>query len=142
MEKIMSEKKENYKIPKYEERLKKIKELREKIDNPEPERLLTDHQALQNQLADLGDKKTMLYQEIKKIIKAGRQLILRDNGQICYFSGEWSEAGHPGLCYFWADTLNPTGPITTYRGIKFEEIMPKEFMTKLMTGEGFLSKNI
>jgi len=137
----MSKNKEDFKIPEYEEKLKKVREMRKKIDNPEPDRLLTDHQNFQNQLANLNDKKTGLYQTIKKIIKAGHQLILRDNGQICYFEGKWSDAGHPGLCYFWADSLNPTGPITTYCGIKFEDITPKEFMTKLMAGEGFLQKS-
>lgn len=135
----MVEKQADYEIPEYEEKLKRIKELKRKIENPEPDRLLVDHRKFQNQLAWLNDEKTCLYQMIKEVIEAGHQLILRDNGQICYFEGKWSDAGHPGLCYFWEDSLNSTGPITTHRGIEFEEITPKEFMTKLMAGKGFMN---
>ncbi|MFC1751708.1 hypothetical protein ACFLY5_01010 [Patescibacteria group bacterium] len=134
---------ESYEIPEYEKKLNEIEKLQEEIDNPKPDRLLKDHENLQKELRSLSDKKTMLYAEIKRIIKAEHQLLfIKENKRVCFYTGVNSEVGHPGICYFWEDTLNSTGSITTYSGMGFQELAPKEFMDKLMSGQGFLPNNL
>jgi len=134
-------------IPEFEEKLKKIEELKEKIKNPEPGRLLTEHRNLEKQLKNLSDAKVSLYEEIKGIIKSGCQLLQRkDNKWVCYFKGNHSEAGHPKIYYFRYDeflfNVHSTSPITTSRDVEFKEFTPKEFMDKLMSGEGFMPSKI
>lgn len=50
----------DYLIPEFEERLKKAEELKEKIDNPEPERLLSVHRQLEKEYHQLMDDKICL----------------------------------------------------------------------------------
>ena len=126
-------KKKDYLIEEYEERLKKIDDLWEIINNPEPDRLLSRQRELEKELKKLKDKKTQNYKDIKNIIqKRGVQLLIvhlpQSGPKVAYFTGEWSQAGHPKL-YYGVDTCFP---ITTSRGVSIEDITPKEFMGKLM----------
>jgi hypothetical protein len=132
----------DYEIEKYEERLKKIKELQEKIDNPEDSRLLLEHKQFEKECKTLLDKKTTLYKELKAIIKKGHQLILKeDTGEVCFYKGVDSMAGHPELHYFFEGSCWATGGIATFRGAPFKNLKPKEFMDMLMSGKGFMKKS-
>lgn len=125
-------KEKDYLIEEYEERLTKIDDLCEIINNPEPDRLLSTQRELEEKLKKLKDKKPQNYKDIKSIIESGSQLLIVDlpksGPMVAHFAGEWSQAGHPKL-YYGVDTFFP---VTTSRGVSMKDITPKEFMEKLM----------
>ena len=131
----------NYLIPKFEEKLEEIKRLQQKIDNPSPNRRLTVHRMFKEQLVDLkNDKEIHLYQQLKEIVKL-HHLFLKDKKEICYFKGTWSPGGNPFVCYFLKDSMRPTKGISTPANCHFQGLTPKEFIEKLMSGEGFIEKS-
>lgn len=139
----LKKEKEDYKIPEYEERLMKISTLQNLIDNPGPERLHSEHVRLEQELRILSDEKTRLYREIKSIIKERHQLVqIEKSGFVCFFKGNYSQANHPEFHYFFEGSWFQTGGIATFRGIDFKNLTPKEFMDKLMKGEGFMPCNL
>ena len=127
----------------YEEKLEEIAELQNRINNPEPTRLLTEQRRLNYELECLMDGKIILYQRIKEIVKEGWQLIqIEKDGFICFFKGNYSQAGHPHMHYFFEGSSFPTGPIPTFSGVDFKNLTPKEFMDKLINGIGFMPRNL
>ena len=137
------EKKGGYKILKHEQKLRKIAEIENRIKFPSPDRLLIDHEKLQAELKNLRDKKILLYEQIKKVIEERHQLIqIEKSGFVCFFKGNYSQANHPEFHYFFEGSWFSTGSITTFGGIDFRNLTPKEFMNKLMNGEGFMPRNL
>lgn len=124
---------EDYLVPEFEEKLKKAEELKSKIDNPEPDRLLSTHCKLQEEYEQIMNDKIYLYKITKKVIKEGFKLFtITNSNRLCYVNS-YSEAGHPEVCY--VDEGRFTIPIATSRSAPFVELSPKEFMTKLIAGD-------
>lgn len=124
---------EDYLIPEFEGRLKEAEELKEEIDNPEPDRLLAVHRQMERGYQQLMDGKTMLYLAAKEIIEKELECYhLTDKNEVCYLRG-WSPAGHPVFCY--AEESGFSGPMTTSMSRPMVMLLPKEFMKKLMSGD-------
>lgn len=124
----------DYLILEFEMKLGEAQKLKEKIDNPEPDRLLAIHRQMEKEYQQLmTDGKTMLYLAAKEIIEKRFNLFhLTDKNEVCYLQG-WSHAGHPVFCY--ADESGFSGPITTFAGRPKILLSSKEFMEKLMRGD-------
>ncbi len=67
--------KKDYLITEYEKILDEARELKEKIDNPEPDRLLRDQTIMQEKFRSLMTEKARNYLVIKRIIEAEHQLL-------------------------------------------------------------------
>jgi len=125
---------DDYLIPEFESRLKEAAGLKEKINNSEPERLLSVHHQLEKEFQQLMDKKTRLYLKAKEAIEKGKfQLVfLPDRNLLGYVHG-FTQAGHPDIRY--ADGSDFTAPIATFKGQRFIKLTLREFMSRLMSGD-------
>ncbi|MDO8443678.1 MAG: hypothetical protein Q7S78_01685 [Candidatus Azambacteria bacterium] len=122
----------DYLIPEFEEKLKKAEELRKKIDNPEPGRLLSTHRKLEEEYNLIFTEKVRLYGAAKKIIEKGFKLfVITISNRLCYVHS-YSAAWHPEVCY--VDGGRFTIPIATSRHAPFVELSPEEFMARLVAG--------
>ena len=123
----------DYLIPEFEKKLKKAEELKSKIDNPEPDRLLSTHCKLEEEYNLIFTEKVLLYKTAREAIEMGFKLIRRpDRNEIGYLDS-YSDAGHPKICY--AGTSRFTIPIATSRHATYVELTPKNFMLKLIAGD-------
>ena len=129
----------DYRIPEYEERLKKAADLKKKIDNPEPERLLKTHREMEKEYRELMDDRTYLYRAAKAIAENARSdtkrggfiLVCRSGKNEIGYVQNYSMAGYPEICY--ADEGRFTLPIAS--GGHFDELSPKEFLEKIAKGD-------
>lgn len=124
----------DYLIPKFEELAELARQLRDRVHNPEPDRLLSEHCELQDQLSEfMKDGKITTYLRAKEVIEGGFELMLKKD-YICFHNpDDWSDAGHPEIYYLYESGFGSM-PITTSRSSKFEFLEPKEFMEKTMSG--------
>ncbi len=125
--------KKDYLIPELEERLKRSEELKIKIKNPEPDRLLSVHRDLEKKLEELMDDRTTLYKGAKELFVSKLKLVHRTDKNEIGVIWSWSQAGHPEIRY--ADEGRFTIPIATSRNVPFVELNPKEFMEKIAKGD-------
>ena len=123
----------DYLVPEFEEKLRKARELREKIDNPESNRLLSTHREFEKEYNQILSEKVLLYKAAKEMIEKGFKLfVITNSNQLCCI-GSYSEAGHPEVCY--VDGGRFTIPIPTSRCAPFVELRPREFMLRITTGD-------
>jgi len=126
---------------KFEELLKKVTDLKKRIDNPGPDRLLSEQRKLKSELEELEKTPGLrLYRNVKKelaIAKKEKRKLYRiaGNGCVCILV-EWSETRHPRMLYFRRD--GDSALITTSVSCSLLAIDPETFLNFLMSGEGFL----
>lgn len=123
-------KKKNCLISKYDERLKKAEELKEKIDNPEAGRLLSEHRQLEEEYEKLMDDKARLYQQAK-MVAHNFKLVCRVSKNEIGFVQSHSLAGYPEVSY--ADKGRFTLPIASFH--RFVDLSPEEFINKIVNGD-------
>ena len=132
---------EDWQIPEYEERLKRAKTLKEKINNPPDDILQKDWVELGERYNNLMDEKTRFYQGLMFWANSNEPslkfLELTNSGKkvLVIWTGEKSEVGNPKYRYFDSPFQMAIFPITTSAFVPTREIPKKEFVYRLMGEE-------
>lgn len=116
----------------FEQKLKKAKELKEKLDNFGPDMLHSEYLELEKEYKLILNE-SWLYRSAKEAVKFGFQFVAREDDKTIGYIKGWSQAGHPEVCY--AERSCFSLPVTTYRGVPFVELNPEEFMRKIVEGD-------